>query len=298
MALYVYPSNVETEISNAYIGIPYPESISLDKSSISLTTIWQTVQLTATLTPSVCDDTITWTSSDDTIATVSSSWLVTCVTPWECTITATTVNSLTATCTVAQSRLPSTYQEVEYIGSSWTQYIKLWYVPTVNTSIVTDISWSNQVRDWAVFRWVTSNDSSSDWVLWRLYGSTYTNFNPRFCNSSYAEAQVTCSLDTFHNIVLASNTLEVDGTSYTITTSWTPYQSWMDLFAWNNGGTHWWRTWVCKFKTFKIYESWVIAIDLVPCYRISDSVIWLYDLVNWVFYTNSGSWTFTKWSDV
>lgn len=120
MGVYLYPNNTETELKNAYIWIPFPESIVLDKSSITLTTIWQTEQLTATIEPTISDHSITWSSDDTTVATVSTTGLVTCVTPWTCTITATTVNGLTASCSVAQSRLPSAYQEVEYIESSWT----------------------------------------------------------------------------------------------------------------------------------------------------------------------------------
>lgn len=95
---------VQKELYAAYIGEWYvaPTSISLDKSSISLTTVWQTEQLTATILPADARQTVTWTSSNTSIATVSSSWLVTCVTPWSCTITATTINWLTATCAVAQ----------------------------------------------------------------------------------------------------------------------------------------------------------------------------------------------------
>ena len=51
MATYIW----STEISNAYIGIPNPESITLDKSSISLTTVGQTQQLTATIEPTISD---------------------------------------------------------------------------------------------------------------------------------------------------------------------------------------------------------------------------------------------------
>lgn len=39
-------------------------------------------------------------------------------------------------------------------------------------------------------------------------------------------------------------------------------------------------------------------VDLVPCYRISDGVIGVYDTVNHKFYTNAGTGTFTKGSDV
>ena len=90
----------EKKLKNAYIWIPDPTSIVLDKISITLTTVWQTEQLTATIEPTVSDKTITWTTSDSTIATVSTTGLVTCVTPWTCTIIATTVNGLTASCGV------------------------------------------------------------------------------------------------------------------------------------------------------------------------------------------------------
>lgn len=294
MWVYIYPNNIQTELKNAYIWIPDPTSIVLNKSSISLTTIWQTEQLTATIEPTVSDKTITWSSDDTTVATVSSSWLVTCVTPWTCTITATTVNGLTASCSVS----PNLYQEVEWIGSSKTQYINTWFTPTVNTSIVTSLSlWSNNSW-WAVFFWVTGNDSSNDWVLWRIYADTSWSFNPWFCNANYDETIAYISTDVFHDIELSANTLYIDGNSYTITTTWTPYQSSMDLFAWNNWWSHWWRKSSCKIKRFTIRDNWNLVRDFIPCYRISDWVIWMYDVVNGVFYTNNWGWTFSKWPDV
>lgn len=55
-----------------------------------------------------------------------------------------------------------------------------------------------------------------------------------------------------------------------------------------------------RFKVYslKIYNSWTPVRDFVPCYRIADTVIWLYDVVNDQFYTNAWSWTFTKWPNV
>ena len=45
-------------------------------------------------------------------------------------------------------------------------------------------------------------------------------------------------------------------------------------------------------------DSNVLVRDFIPCYRKSDNVAWLYDLVNNIFYTNSGTWTFTVWPNV
>lgn len=53
-----------------------------------------------------------------------------------------------------------------------------------------------------------------------------------------------------------------------------------------------------RLYSTKIYKWWNEYLDLVPCYRKSDWEIWLYDLVNDVFYTNQWSWTFSKWNDI
>ena len=48
----------------------------------------------------------------------------------------------------------------------------------------------------------------------------------------------------------------------------------------------------------KMYSDGDLVRDYVPCYRKSDSVIGLYDLVSKTFYTNQGSGTFTKGGDI
>ena len=50
--------------------------------------------------------------------------------------------------------------------------------------------------------------------------------------------------------------------------------------------------------SIKIYEQNVLVRNYIPCYRKADNVIGLYDKVNGVFYTNAGSGTFLKGSDV
>lgn len=60
-----------------------------------------TKQITATIEPANADDkTVTWTSSNDSVATVDENGLITFVAEGTATITATTSNGLTATVTV------------------------------------------------------------------------------------------------------------------------------------------------------------------------------------------------------
>lgn len=53
-----------------------------------------------------------------------------------------------------------------------------------------------------------------------------------------------------------------------------------------------------KLYYFKLYDNDNLVRDFIPCYRKSDNVIGLYDLLNKVFYANSGSGTFNKGNDV
>ena len=78
-----------------------PTSITLNESSLTLSTHGQTYQLTATIQPSnASDKTIYWSSNNEAIATVDNNGLVTAVGNGVTYIYASTSNYLTASCTV------------------------------------------------------------------------------------------------------------------------------------------------------------------------------------------------------
>ena len=89
---------------NAAMGIVPVAGITLDKSELSLTAGGETATLTATVLPEdAMDKTVTWTSSNETVATVSDG-IVTPVSEGETDITVTTVEgSYTDTCKVTVS---------------------------------------------------------------------------------------------------------------------------------------------------------------------------------------------------
>ena len=178
----------------------------------------------------------------------------------------------------ATPRLPSAYQEVEWVWSSRTQVINTWVIPATQTYTAELEVESTQSGGeyWAFGIWGTTGfrwwqDSSWHWD---------TSFGASYEPSSY-------SLNTKTKITLSN------------TWKWTSSNTAIWLFwMWENGAYANNRKWAYKIYYCKIWNSWTLIRDFVPCYRISDSVIWMYDLVNDVFYTNNWSWTFTKWGDV
>lgn len=261
-----------TEISNGYIGIPNPESIVLDKSFISMDTVWQTSQITATIEPTLSDHSITWTSDDTTVATVSTTGLVTCVTPWDCTITATTVNGLTASCSVKASKLPVGYQEVEWIGSNWMQRIKSW---------VSVAPWIRANIDFQI-----TNGTSSDQAIIGYYASNSSVYRCGYWpNDWFTMSEGSFSL------------LRQTATGNPIAVTQNSFQ--LYLFA-KQRYSDWTADSQATGKLFscQMYDGSTLVRDFVPCYTTANTEIWLYDIVNNTFYTNQWGGTFTKWPDV
>lgn len=151
---------VQKELNNAYIGEWVDvTSLTLNKSSISLTTVWQTEQIIATTVPAWA--TVNWSSDDTTVATVSSSWLVTCVSVWTCTITAESF-WVTATCNVLDQQ---------------------WWTPWANTIAyrpltdnLNDIVWGyNLTPSWSDYSFTTSSRWGKCLAL-NLWGTTSTTY--------------------------------------------------------------------------------------------------------------------------
>ena len=91
---------VVSAVMEIYRASSTATGISLDKDQITVSVGDAGVQLTASLTPADSQDLISWSSDDDTVATVSSSGLVTAVGAGSCTITASVAGGYKAECKV------------------------------------------------------------------------------------------------------------------------------------------------------------------------------------------------------
>ena len=194
--------------------------------------------------------------------------------------------------------LPDTYQEVEYIETTWTQLIDTWLYAgnniQVETKIVVNSTSQPQIvfacyrtsgsADLADYYWLASyqnawyywlNGSEGNWwtyspTIWTEYEIVYNNAN-NYININWSDV-LNCTWTTW----------------YTWTTLWIAVRANRNL-----SGSF-------KYYYFRMYNktTWAYERDMIPCYRKSDSVIWMYDLVNDTFYTNSWTWTFSKGNDV
>lgn len=185
-------------------------------------------------------------------------------------------------------RLPNEYQEVEYIESSGTQYINTGYYANGNTQY--EFNFKDGITSGVVFgayntNWDTGNGfyhNTSYWEFFHYYSNT-------------GISQYSGSTTSNETVVIDKGTLSINGSQYvsvatkTFTLNYPTY-----IFAGNWQGARAEQPISCKLMYFKIKENDVLIRDLVPCYRKSDSVIGMYDLVNDEFYTNAGSGIFTK----
>lgn len=199
--------------------------------------------------------------------------------------------------------LPSWYQEVEYIESSGTQYINTWFAYTKTTGKVeTKFSSTAFGSQYHTYRlWGSYNSASPTSRSFILYVN-YSTLRLWLWTSD-GDTSRSLSTNTIYELTEEISTpwtcqVTINGTttshnySGTIATNNNFY-----IFCNNETGSpgSYGRD---KLYYLKLYEEGTLVRNFVPCYRTADDVIWLYDKVNNVFYTNSWTWTFTKWPDV
>lgn len=200
-----------------------------------------------------------------------------------------------------QSSLPSEYQQVEYIEATGTQYLEINYIASNITSSkgafqLTDISTGAML-----FGSRTSAQSNAYGFNWGGNEQPY-----RYYNTFYMATTVNGITD--KEIDLEKHTFEKLGvelyiddefissrSQYVSTTFETPYK--MIVFGCNTKGTIGLFA-SAKMYNLQFYDNDILKVDLVPCYRKSDNVIGMYDMVTGTFYTNKGTGTFLKGENI
>ena len=187
------------------------------------------------------------------------------------------------------------YQRVEYIQSSWTQYINTWISANQYLSFEADFQALWTTNDSVMF-WVrTWSWTNRFWLM--IYGQKFHMMVGNTSSTSWDK-----SIDSNRH----KGSVFLNNWAFTWTFDWNSDtgSAWTSVYVnknfllfkidYNNS-----QACPLKLYSFKLYQ-WKsnLVRDFYPVYRISDNVIWLFDKVNKQFYANAGSWTFTKWPNI
>ena len=201
------------------------------------------------------------------------------------------------------SRIPSAYQEVEWIqaGANVGAYINLGF--SYNTGAIIKLGqWV--MNDNTAYPFGTSESGTYYRCALSIpyYGAT-AYFSPKiYSNKSVAVQYIKNALNEFEatykvgdfqfeNLTTGEKATSSDIGSYAMSDN-------LYLFAQNYNGSPRFGD-IRRIAYFQYYDkNNTLICDLVPCYRKSDGVIGMYDIVRNIFLANVGSGTFTKGANV
>lgn len=225
------------------------------------------------------------------------------------------------------SIIPGTFQRVEYIlNTGMTQYINLGIKANSNTRMVADIKITSAENDTQSFpQWVACSGyfgangmtfrangptifarGSSNCFQGYKYGYNYYANLRRGSQGEYTQIDFNiyyntrCVIDInrsggksyINDTLIESSTLTFSDTEGNILLFGNSYYSTVyEKMDWAASGT-------CEIYHFILYQNNTKIRDMYPCYRVSDNVIGMYDIVNGTFYTNSGTGLFHKGPNV
>ncbi len=204
-------------------------------------------------------------------------------------------------------KLPAEYQAVRYIESTGSQYIDTGYPQ--NDLRITDITFAlMQPRDafvigafqnshcWSFLR-LRDRDISIGWNEWAFIG---VQANVGDVHRYETELSVNIRKMLIDGVEMYKSTDEKDNSTSQDSTLLLAYRYVSNVLV-EFGAIG--RLYHCKLYGGEMEKS--LVRNFVPCYRISDNVIGLYDLcgsicplTNSPFYINAGSGTFLKGGDV
>ena len=196
-------------------------------------------------------------------------------------------------------RLPSEYQEVEYIENTGTQYII--------TDLLFPKDLENPKIEWGFMQIaVPSGDNmvfgywSNGSIYYEVYNSTTLSYASIGKNHYDRISNSNLTKDMFIAGVMTKETMYLNEYSYATNAEDTIDQSVrpMAIFAWNSSSGRTYTNKGARIYYLRFFDGNTKMADYVPCYHKSDGEIGMYDTVTKTFYTNSGTDTFLKGADI
>ena len=203
--------------------------------------------------------------------------------------------------------LPEEYQEVEYIESTGTQRINTGYIPKINTKMELDLSFSGDfdISSGTVGTGTFFSSSDNGNVFSVNFGSAASQGNNLFTwfDKNQANGGSIHYYDTNDSVRTKRSTMMYEkgifkyGTSNQKTVAVKTVDHTTPLYLFGTSAKNFDR-YNMKVYRLKFSEDGVLVSDYVPCYRISDGKVGLYELVGGTFHTNIGTGEFNKGAEV
>lgn len=186
-------------------------------------------------------------------------------------------------------RLPEGYTEVEYIESRGTQYIDTGFKANGNTRVVMVAQFAAApTANEVLFGARTSATSQNYTLMYLSSGVLRSDYNTEYSQEWAGATSVSVDKN--------KETTTVNGVSKSYTNATFQCEYNLYLLCLNNAGTARWYA-NAKVYTCQVYDNGILIRDFVPCVN-SSGAIGLYDIVNGVFYGNSGSGVFVAGDEV
>lgn len=192
--------------------------------------------------------------------------------------------------------LPMEYQQVEYLESNDNQFFDTGLNFKDKHQVAIKFKYTRYNSDGE--NWLTSDWKSSRGLLVGIYHGDFIFYAG---NETNAGIQYRTKADTLeHEVIINKSGVYVDDNRVTFTNfDDLPYLDRnIRLFASN----HWERDFTEFTRRIYYCKYWDLNDNLVrhfiPCYRIEDNEIGMYDIVENKFYTNQGIGAFQKGADI
>lgn len=178
-----------------------------------------------------------------------------------------------------KKRLPVEYQEVEYIESTGTQYIDTNYTPVQGD----DLEFKNVTINTFKGALFSAGTGRYQLILLGFEGDWYYKYF-----QGGIVPPISSSTITNGNIKVLNGNLYINNVLKAKADYGGAVNTTLNIFQRANNTSNL----IGKIGEIIISNNGIIKRDFIPCYRKSDNVAGLYDLVNNVFYTNQGTGNF------
>ena len=192
----------------------------------------------------------------------------------------------------AESLLPSAYTQVDYIQSSGTQYIDTGISGSNYLTAILDVQCTSSATGTEII--LARSQASGRW-----FGQSSAGV---YTAGTGAVSDISSNLRKTVTVIFASSSISytIDGTTYSRSASTVDTNRTYTIFAGKSASSGD----ISYFANARVYNLKFkdgnnnVIYNFIPCYRNSDNVIGLYDIINNNFVYNQGSGSFTYGSVV